>query len=109
MTPTQSERPRARHKRAQTLRPSRRSSTSWARRARARFWTTFKAAPIRKLDVDEKWVTVPADVGDVKVRIVKPVGARSALPTVLYMHGGGWILGNAGTHDRLVRELAVGV
>jgi len=30
------------------------------------------------------------------------------LPVVLYMHGGGWILGNAGTHDRLVRELAVG-
>ena len=27
---------------------------------------------------------------------------------ILYMHGGGWILGNAGTHDRLVRELAVG-
>jgi len=26
----------------------------------------------------------------------------------VYMHGGGWILGNAGTHDRLVRELAVG-
>jgi acetyl esterase/lipase len=24
------------------------------------------------------------------------------------MHGGGWILGNAGTHDRLLRELAVG-
>ena len=28
---------------------------------------------------------------------------------ILYIHGGGWILGNAGTHDRLVRELAVGV
>ena len=27
---------------------------------------------------------------------------------ILYIHGGGWILGNAGTHDRLVRELAVG-
>ncbi|WP_448642977.1 alpha/beta hydrolase [Geodermatophilus sp. URMC 63] len=25
------------------------------------------------------------------------------------MHGGGWVLGNARTHDRLVRELAVGV
>jgi acetyl esterase len=69
----------------------------------------IQAAPIRKPDVDEKWLTVPADVGDVKVRIVKPVGAASALPTVLYMHGGGWVLGNAGTHDRLVRELAVGV
>ena len=30
------------------------------------------------------------------------------MPTVLYVHGGGWVLGNAGTHDRLVRELAVG-
>ena len=29
------------------------------------------------------------------------------LPVVVYMHGGGWI-GNAATHDRLVRELAVG-
>jgi acetyl esterase len=27
---------------------------------------------------------------------------------ILYMHGGGWVLGHAGTHDRLVRELAVG-
>jgi acetyl esterase/lipase len=69
----------------------------------------IQAAPIRKLDATEKWITVPAEVGDVRVRIVKPLGATSALPTVLYMHGGGWVLGNAGTHDRLVRELAVGV
>lgn len=69
----------------------------------------LQAAPIRKLDVDEKWITVPADVGDVKVRIVKPLGAKGTLPTILYMHGGGWVLGNAATHDRLVRELAVGV
>jgi acetyl esterase/lipase len=69
----------------------------------------IQAAPIRKPDVDEKWLTVPADVGDVKVRLVKPIGAAPTLPAVLYMHGGGWVLGNAGTHDRLVRELAVGV
>src|SRR5262245_55594085 len=67
-----------------------------------------QAAPIAKLDVDETWITVPAEVGDVRVRIVKPVGAAEPLPTVLYVHGGGWVLGNAGTHDRLVRELAVG-
>ena len=53
-------------------------------------------------------MTVPAEVGDVRVRLVKPLGAAPSLPAVLYMHGGGWILGNAGTHDRLVRELAVG-
>jgi acetyl esterase len=68
----------------------------------------IQSAPIDKPDVDEKWITVPAEVGDVRVRIVKPVGATGSLPTVLYVHGGGWILGNAATHDRLVRELAVG-
>jgi acetyl esterase len=67
-----------------------------------------QAAPIDKLPVDERWLTVPAEVGDVRVRIVRPAGAEGTLPVILYMHGGGWVLGNAGTHDRLVRELAVG-
>lgn len=68
----------------------------------------IQAAPIDKLEVVDEWITVPAEVGDVRVRIVKPVRAPAILPVVLYVHGGGWILGNAGTHDRLVRELAVG-
>ncbi|QNO38109.1 alpha/beta hydrolase [Protaetiibacter sp. SSC-01] len=68
----------------------------------------LQAAPIDKLDVDERWVTVPASVGDVRARIVTAPGAAGPLPVVLYIHGGGWVLGNAGTHDRLVRELAVG-
>ena len=67
-----------------------------------------QAAPIAKLPVDERWITVPANVGDVGVRIVRPAGAEGALPVILYMHGGGWVIGNAATHDRLVRELAVG-
>jgi acetyl esterase len=67
-----------------------------------------QSAPIHKPDVDEKWVSVPADVGDVQACIVTPPGATEVLPTVLYVHGGGWVLGDAGTHDRLVRELAVG-
>ncbi len=67
-----------------------------------------QAAPIDKLPAEDEWVTVAADVGDVRVRIVRPVEATGLLPAVLYMHGGGWILGNAATHDRLVRELAVG-
>ncbi|MEU8277201.1 alpha/beta hydrolase [Microbispora bryophytorum] len=69
----------------------------------------IQAAPIDKPDVQEKWITVPAEAGEVRVRIVKPVGAEDQLPAILYVHGGGWILGDAGTHDRLVRELAVGV
>jgi acetyl esterase/lipase len=68
----------------------------------------LQAAPVEKLPIDEEWITVPAAVGDVRVRIVKPVDCPGPLPVIVYMHGGGWILGNAATHDRLVRELAVG-
>jgi len=67
-----------------------------------------QAAPVSKPSVDEEWIAVPSPAGAVRVRIVKPQGATGTLPVIVYMHGGGWILGNAGTHDRLVRELAVG-
>src|SRR3954468_18085506 len=68
----------------------------------------LQAAPIDKLPVNDRWITVPADVGDVRVRVVRPPDAIGTLPVILYMHGGGWVLGDADTHDRLVRELAVG-
>ena len=67
-----------------------------------------QAEPVDKLRVDERWITVPADVGEVRVRIVRPPDVTGTLPAILYMHGGGWVLGNAHTHDRLVRELAAG-
>jgi acetyl esterase len=67
-----------------------------------------QAEPIDKLAVKDRWITVPAEVGDVRVRIVRPPDAVGTLPVILYMHGGGWVLGNADTHDRLVRELADG-
>ncbi len=68
----------------------------------------LQSGTVEKLPVEEEWITVPASVGDAKVRIIKPTGVDGLLPIIVYMHGGGWILGNAATHDRLVRELAVG-
>ena len=67
-----------------------------------------QSAPIEKPLVEERWITVPCDFGDVPVRIVRPLAVAGRLPVILYMHGGGWVLGDAHTHDRLVRELAVG-
>jgi acetyl esterase/lipase len=68
----------------------------------------LQAEAVPLAEVDDTWITVPADTGEVRARIVRPPGASGPLPTVLYIHGGGWVLGNAGTHDRLVRELATG-
>src|SRR5262249_22598397 len=64
--------------------------------------------------------SLPADIEDlrapggprgaVSIRIVLPKPRPEApLPLLMYFHGGGWILGSANTHDRLVRELANGV
>lgn len=68
-----------------------------------------QAGEIAKPDVTDEWIQVPGGPnGDVPVRIVRPAGATGTLPVLLYIHGAGWVFGNAGTHDRLVRELAVG-
>jgi acetyl esterase len=44
----------------------------------------------------------------ISLRIVRPADSRSPLPVIMYFHGGGWILGNETTHDRLIREIANG-
>jgi acetyl esterase len=68
-----------------------------------------QSGEIAKPDVDQQWLTIAGGrTGEVKVLIVKPRGATATLPVVLYLHGAGWVFGDAHTHDRLVRELAVG-
>jgi acetyl esterase len=69
-----------------------------------------QSGDIAKPAVDEDWITVAGGpTGEVPVRVVRPQGATGALPVVLYIHGAGWVFGDAHTHDRLVRELAVGI
>src|SRR5260370_23415517 len=46
--------------------------------------------------------------GEIALRLVRPRGLSGSLPAVLYFHGGGWVLGDKETHDRLVREIAIG-
>ncbi|MFI6360930.1 alpha/beta hydrolase [Streptomyces sp. NPDC050743] len=68
-----------------------------------------QSGEIAKPEIAEEWVTVQGGpTGTVRARIVRPVGAAGPLPVVIYIHGAGWVFGNAHTHDRLVRELAVG-
>jgi acetyl esterase len=46
--------------------------------------------------------------GRTNIRVIRPAHATGLLPAVIYMHGGGWVLGDTTTHDRLIGELAVG-
>lgn len=68
-----------------------------------------QSIPVAKLPADITEQTIPGGpTGQVAVRIIRPKGASEILPAIIYIHGGGWILGNAETHDRLVREFANG-
>ena len=57
------------------------------------------------IDVSEK--TIIADGYKVKINIVRPAGVKTVLPVFIFIHGGGWILGDFPTHQRMVRDLVV--
>ena len=66
-------------------------------------------APVDKLPVDiEDLIIDGGPSGKVSIRILRPLNAPASLPVILYNHGAGWVFGNNLTHDRLIRELAVG-
>jgi acetyl esterase/lipase len=68
-----------------------------------------QSAPIEKLPVDiEDLIIEGGPSGKVSIRILRPKNAPATLPVIQYNHGAGWVFGNHLTHDRLIRELAVG-
>jgi acetyl esterase/lipase len=68
-----------------------------------------QSGEIAKPEVEVDDTIVPGGPSDqVSVRILRPPGAAGPLPVIVYIHGAGWVFGNSHTHDRLIRELAVG-
>jgi acetyl esterase len=68
-----------------------------------------QSEPVAKRPAAIEDTTFPVGpTGSVRIRIVRPEGARDTLPVVMHFHGGGWILGDKDTHDRMTREVAVG-
>lgn len=51
--------------------------------------------------------TINTDGQAIKIHIVKPVNAKGILPVFMFFHGGGWVLGDFPTHQRMVRDLVV--
>lgn len=47
------------------------------------------------------------EAGNVDIRIVRPKGKTEKLPAVIYVHGGGWVMGDKDVFDMLVRNIAV--
>jgi acetyl esterase/lipase len=63
------------------------------------------AVDLSGIEVAEK--TINSDGHTVKINIVRPEGVKEKLPVFIFIHGGGWILGDFPTHKRMVRDLVV--
>ena len=59
------------------------------------------------VDIEDLTIT-DGPSAEVALRILRPQHAQAPLPVIVYLHGAGWVFGSKQTHDRLIRELAVG-
>ncbi|WP_207784942.1 alpha/beta hydrolase [Flavobacterium sp. HTF] len=57
--------------------------------------------------IEESEKEITADGYKIKLNIVRPAGAKGKLPVFMFIHGGGWVLGDYPTHKRMVRDLSV--
>lgn len=55
--------------------------------------------------VTESEKTITADGFDIVLNIMRPKDAQGVLPVFIFIHGGGWILGDYPTHRRMVLDL----
>ncbi len=68
-----------------------------------------QAGQVSRLPVDiEDRTIADGPSTQVALRILRPQNTQTPLPVIVYIHGAGWVFGSPQTHDRLVRELAVG-
>jgi acetyl esterase len=68
-----------------------------------------QSGDVQKPDADIRKLTIQGGPkGSVSITIVRPKDTSKELPVILYTHGAGWVFGDELTHDRLIRELAVG-
>jgi acetyl esterase/lipase len=57
--------------------------------------------------IEESEKTIAAEDFSIKLNIVRPAGVKGKLPVFIFIHGGGWVLGDYPTHKRMVRDLVV--
>ncbi|WP_221393781.1 alpha/beta hydrolase [Dyadobacter sp. NIV53] len=58
--------------------------------------------------ITESEKTITAEGETVKLNIMRPKNVKGVLPVFIFVHGGGWILGDYPTHKRMVRDLVLG-
>jgi acetyl esterase len=87
-------------------RPFEMLSPEEARAAYAAGWDALQPATEEVASVQD--LAIPTQSGTLGLRVYRGVGTQAdeALPCLVFLHGGGWVIGNLQSHDRLCRALA---
>jgi acetyl esterase/lipase len=75
--------------------------------ARAVLANAQASVPVDLSGIAESETTIHADGYTIPLHIVRPADATGQLPVFIFIHGGGWVLGDYPTHKRMVRDLVV--
>jgi acetyl esterase len=65
------------------------------------------SVPVDLSGIEESEQKIIADGYSITLNIVRPEGVKGILPVFIFIHGGGWVLGDYPTHKRMVRDLVV--
>lgn len=73
-----------------------------------RFLNNLQEKTHKEIEADVTDMNIFTETADnVDIRVVRPKGNTEKLPVILYIHGGGWVLGGKESFDMLIRKLAV--
>lgn len=50
---------------------------------------------------------IPGPAGEIPVRVYRRIGLTGSVPAIVYLHGGGWVVGDLDTHEGSCRLLAL--
>ena len=72
------------------------------------FLQNLQKESYKEIPADVKDITIFTDIaGDVNRRVVRPKGNEEKLPAILYILGGGWVIGDKNCFDMLIRKIAI--
>ena len=85
--------------------PLEQSTPAEARENMARGREVFGPDPVDVAEI--RALAAPGPAGDIKLRYYRGIGApASDAPALVYYHGGGWVIGDLESHDRICRRFA---
>lgn len=63
-------------------------------------------APLAPADITTQDIRIETAAGPLPLRLYQPEGCEGPLPVLVWLHGGGWVVGDIESHDGLCRFLA---